>query len=351
MKSLTITLYMLGAILILPQQVCSMEIEQSDPTQHSNTPPTNQTTSRHPTSELPNTPADIITRLENAVGNNWNNELNAKLINLELNHLQFLELAFNAFSQDIDKTRQKETDNFLRRVLKYNISNPQLLPTIYHNLHQEVVKDYKKDLIEHLLDIGHERLNGDFLSALAELTSLVNKVGVHDGVHDTERAKWEIIKALGSVDSQHLSLVMHANRIFIHRLRLDKSEDDADKRIASLVMATAKAANEDVKKVDELLDFFDDQLIRRVSVLEHFTDGESYIQYSDSQNAELGRLGGDWRSSIIGLFSHDKNYWESSFGTINPRLDRCNTRFENKQKKSQGLQINNEERCSQCSIS
>ena len=251
---------MLGAILILPQQVCSMDTEQQDhATQHSNTLPTNQTTSRHPTSELPNTPADIITRLENAVGNYWNNELNATLINLELNHLQFLELAFNALTEGMT-----------------------------NQCHQ-------KGLLDLLADIQDERLNNEFIFAATELTSLVNALDINND----KGAKLTIIKALGSVDSQHLSLVMHANRTFIRRLELDKNRTiDNIAEIGYLVRAIAQAENAEpnAQKVVALLNSFTDERI-----------------------AKFGRYG--WgTTAIIGSFSDNANTRKELFDFLETGL-------------------------------
>ena len=254
---------MLGAILILPQQVCSMEIEQPDATQHSNTP-SNQKTSIHEefhTSELPNTPADIITRLGNAVGNYSDYKLKANLINLELNHLQFLERSFNVLTEGMtDQCRQK-------------------------------------GLLDLLADIQHERLNNEFIYAATELTSLVNALDIDD----TQDVKWMIVKALGIVDSRHLSLVMHANRTFIRRLELDKNRTiDNIEEIGYLVRAIAEAENAEpnAQKVGALLNFFTEERI-----------------------ASIGRCGTGWNSSgIIGSFSDDKNNWEPIFGGLETRF-------------------------------
>ncbi len=300
---------MLGAILILPQQVCSMEIEQPDSTQHSNTLPTNQTTSRHPTSELPNTPADIITRLENAVGNYSDNKLKENLRNLEPDHLQFLELAFNALTKGMrDQCCQK-------------------------------------GLLDLLADIQDERLNNEFISAATELTSLVNELDIDD----TQSAKWIIIKALGSVDSQHLSLVMHANRTFIRRLELDKNRTIDDiAEIGYLVRAIAQAENAEpnAQKVGALLDFFTEKRI-----------------------AEIGLCGTDWdSSSIIESFSHDENTRKALFDFLETGLKHLQYTItgETEEKISLRGLINvitermleteeeekkNEKTCSQCSIS
>ena len=312
MKSLTITLYMLGAILILPQQVCSTaieQIEQPDSTQHSNTPPTNQTTSIHeefPTSELPNTPADIITRLENAVGNYSDYKLKENLRNLEPDHLQFLELAFNALTEGMTN------------------------------------QCCQKGLLDLLADIQHERLNNEFIFAATELTSLVNALDINDD----KGAKFTIIEALGSVDSRHLSLVMHANRTFIRRLKLDPNmriDDIAE--IGYLVRAIAQAENAEpnAQKVGALLNFFTDECI-----------------------AEFGRYG--WgTSSIIGSFSGNKTTWEPLFRFLETGLRQLEYTTGNRGKNKSLSDINNdiiermleteeeekknEERCSQCIIS
>lgn len=301
---------MLGAILILPQQVCSMEIEQPDATQHSNTP-SNQKTSIHeefPTSELPNIPADIITRLGNAVGNYSDYKLKANLINLEPDHLQFLERSFNVLTEGMtDQCRQK-------------------------------------GLLDLLADIQHERLNNEFIYAATELTSLVNALDIDD----TQDVKWMIVKALGSVDYRHLSLVMHANRTFIRRLKLDQDmtiDDIAE--IGYLVRAIAQAENAEpnAQKVGALLNFFTDERI-----------------------ASIGRCGTGWyRSGIIGSFSDNKNTWELLFGFLETgfRHLEYTTGNTGKNKSLRGLinvitermleteeeEKKNEKTCSQCSIS
>ena len=293
MKVLTITLYMLGAILILPHQVCSMEIEEQRSKSSSTSNSSSQRLNTNSIKQDQKNQDTITARLTTTLRTYSDPQLTEPLIKLSPDHLSNIEYAFHGLCSKESTT--------------YNISLIRALSNTPY------------------IEMGQQQLI-KFINAAIQVTNVIDKLRrkaprihfeeatrIHfeeETLHYTRdtaiNAKIILINAIGSVRPLYLGAVVDAFETFYIRLGLDSTESTEDNIpiaqflfmagnnisvVKYLFTTIAKKVKQGRKSLKDLQKYFS---IARINVF---------------YGSNLG-----WKAnSIIKLFDEDSGFWEKCY--------------------------------------